>query len=285
MWRPFSIRSILIFLAALAPAAPPELKLPLKPNSVRFAVIGDSGTGENAQYQTAAEMAECHSRFPFDFVIMLGDNIYGGHSPADFKRKFEDPYRPLLDASVKFYASLGNHDQTNERLYKPFNMDGKRYYTFKRGSAQFFALDSNYMDPQQLDWLTHALQDSGSAWKICYFHHPLYSHAKAHGADVDLRSRLEPLFQVHGVNVVWSGHDHDYERMKPQNGVVYFVLGNSGQLRFHDLRPSPETAKGFDTDQSFALVEIAEDALYFQTVSRTGQTVDSGIVEPRPKPH
>ena len=69
---------------------------------------------------------------------MLGDNIYGGKSPADFKRKFEDPYRPLLDAGVKFYASLGNHDDTNERLYKPFNMDGKRYYSFKRGNARVF---------------------------------------------------------------------------------------------------------------------------------------------------
>jgi hypothetical protein len=277
MRRIFSI--LVLFLAALAPAAPPELKLPLQANSVRFAVIGDSGTGQKGQYETAERMTEYHAAFPFDFVIMLGDNIYDGHAPADFKSKFEDPYRPLLDASVKFYASLGNHDDLNARLYKPFNMDGKRYYTFKRANAAFFALDSNYMDPEQLDWLDHALQDSNAAWKICFFHHPLYSHAKAHGSDLDLRKRIEPMLQARGVNVVWSGHDHNYERMKPQGGIVYFVLGNSGQLRFHDLRPSPDTAKGFDTDQSFGLVEIAGDKLYFQTVSRTGQTVDSGIVE------
>jgi len=276
---------ILLFLTALMPASPPELKLPVKPNSIRFAVIGDSGTGESAQYETAAEMATYRAQFPFDFVIMLGDNIYGGHSPADFKSKFEEPYRPLLDAGVKFYASLGNHDETNARLYKPFNMDGKRYYSFKRANAEFFALDSNYMDPQQLDWLGKALQDSSSAWKICYFHHPLYSHAKAHGPDADLRKRLEPIFQAHGVNVVWSGHDHDYERIKPQNGIAYFVLGSSGQLRFHDLKPSPDTAKGFDTDLTFALVEIAGDTLYFQAVSRTGQMVDSGIVELEGKSH
>ena len=184
--------TLLVFalLANLVSAEAPGLKLPLNANSVRFGVIGDSGTGGKAQYQTAAAMAAIHSRFPFDFVIMLGDNIYGGNSPADFQKKFGDPYRPLLDAGVKFYASLGNHDQTNERLYKPFNMDGKRYYSFKRGNAEFFALDSNYMDPPQLDWLQSQLSGSRSTWKICFFHHPLYSHAHAHGPDTDLRRLL-----------------------------------------------------------------------------------------------
>ena len=270
----------LIFLiGSLLGAEAPELKLPLKPNSVKFGVIGDSGTGEKAQYETAAEIVAVHERFPFDFVIMLGDNIYGGKSPADFKRKFEDPYQPLLDAGVKFFAALGNHDETNERLYKPFNMDGKRYYSFKRGNAEFFVLDSNYMDPGQIDWLQAQLNGSHAAWKICYFHHPLYSNARAHGPDTDLRKLLEPILESHGVAAVFAGHEHVYERLTPQNGIAYFVLGNSGQLRYHDLRKSPETAKGFDTDRTFGLVEIDGNQLYFQVVSRTGATVDSGVVE------
>jgi hypothetical protein len=276
-------RAILLLfaiLASLVSAETPELRLPLKANSVRFAVIGDSGTGEPAQYETAAEMAAVHDRFPFEFAIMLGDNIYGGKSPADFKRKFEDPYKPLLDAGVKFFASLGNHDQTNERLYKPFNMDGKRYYNFKRGNAEFFALDSNYMDREQLDWLQSQLSGSRAAWKICYFHHPLYSDARAHGPDYDLRKLLEPVFQAHGVTVVFAGHEHVYERLQPRNGISYFVLGNSGQLRYHDLRPSAEMAEGFDTDRTFGLVEIAASQFYFQVISRTGETVDSGVLEP-----
>ncbi len=279
----FMRRAILLLfaiLASLVSAETPELRLPLKANSVRFAVIGDSGTGEPAQYETAAEMAAVHDRFPFEFAIMLGDNIYGGKSPADFKRKFEDPYKPLLDAGVKFFASLGNHDQTNERLYKPFNMDGKRYYNFKRGNAEFFALDSNYMDREQLDWLQSQLSGSRAAWKICYFHHPLYSDARAHGPDYDLRKLLEPVFQAHGVTVVFAGHEHVYERLQPRNGISYFVLGNSGQLRYHDLRPSAEMAEGFDTDRTFGLVEIAASQFYFQVISRTGETVDSGVLEP-----
>jgi hypothetical protein len=271
--------SLLLLVCLARGADAPELKLPLKPDSVRFAVIGDSGTGESAQTETAAEMASIHDRFPFEFVLMLGDNIYGGKTPEDFKRKFEDPYRALLDGGVKFFASLGNHDQTNERLYKPFNMDGRRFYNFKRGNVEFFALDSNYMDGEQLDWLRKQLDSSHAAWKICYFHHPLYTHARFHGPDVDLRKLIEPILVQYGVKVVWAGHEHVYERLKPQNGITYFVLGNSGELRYHDLRPSADTAKGFDTDRTFALLEISGKQLFFQIVSRTGETVDSGTID------
>lgn len=276
-------RAFLLLLSVVAALAA-DLKLPLKPKSVRFAVIGDNGTGEKPEYQVGRQLANFHDAFPFDFVIMLGDNMYGGESPADFKKKFEDPYKPLLDAGVKFYASLGNHDDPNQRFYKPYNMDGKRYYNFKRGDAQFFALDSTYMDPVQLQWIDNELSSSNAGWKICFFHHPLYSHGKMHGSDVDLRGRLEPMFQRLGVSVVFSGHDHIYERLKPQGGINYFVLGNSGQLRLHGLNPSEDTAKGFATDRTFGLVEIAGDELYFQIVSRTGETVDFGTLEKRVAP-
>ncbi len=157
----------------------PGLKLPLEPKSVRFAVIGDSGTGDREQYDVAKQMEIYRQKVEFDFVIMLGDNIYGNHSPKDFANKFEQPYKSLLDAGVKFYASLGNHDDPGvERLYKPFNMGGERYYSFQKGDVGFFVLDSNYMDPGQLDWLEQALNKSKAKWKICYFHHPLYSDGK-----------------------------------------------------------------------------------------------------------
>jgi DNA repair exonuclease SbcCD nuclease subunit len=261
-----------------------DLRLPLQDKSLRFAVIGDSGTGLGPQYDVAKLMAQYHQKFPFDFVIMLGDNIYGGHSASDLKKKFEDPYQPLLQAGVKFYASLGNHDDpATEMSYKPFNMNGKRYYDFRSGNAHFFALDSDYMDPDQLTWLQQNLSADDSSWKLVFFHHPLYDDAKFHGADPDLRSELEPIFIKTGVNVVLSGHEHVYERIKPQHGIYYFVLGNSGQLRAHNLNPSDQMAKGFDTDRDFMLVEIAGDQLYFQTISRTGETVDSDVLKKQPK--
>ena len=271
-----------------APAAPQsqiELKLPLEQKSVRFAVVGDNGTGEQPQYDIAAEMEAYENVVHYQFVIMMGDNIYGGHKPKDFERKFETPYKPLLDADVKFYACLGNHDNSDETLYKPFNMNGQRYYTFKKGDVQFFALDSNYMDPTQLDWIQQQLSGSSAKWKIAFFHHPLYSDGRFHGPDVDLRNQLMPIFEKYGVNVVMSGHDHVYERFKPESGIYFFLVGNSGELRYHNLRHDSDImAAGFDTDRTFMLVEIAGDKLYFQTITRTGQTVDSGVLQKQPKP-
>ena len=275
---PATSTSIAVPVDNVSRVPPVELVLPLKTQSVRFAVIGDSGTGDRSQYEVAQQMARYHEQFPFDFVIMLGDNLYGGNSPTNFERKFERPYQALLDAGVQFYASLGNHDNPNERFYKPFHMGGDRYYNFVKRNVGFFALDSNYMDPQQLNWLEQRLHSADSAWKLCFFHRPLYSDGKFHGPDLDLRARLEPLFEKYGVDVVFSGHEHFYERLKPQHGVYYFILGNSGELRFRNLRPSVTMAKGFDVDRGFMLVEVAGDELYFQTISRAGLTVDSGTL-------
>ena len=259
----------------------PGFAFPLQTDSVRFAIIGDSGTGDAPQYAVAAQMLKQHATLPFTFVLMMGDNIYGGHKPADLKKKFADPYQQLMADQVTFYASLGNHDNPAEVSYQPFNMGGKRYYNFRKGNAEFFALDSNYMDPTQLDWLEKQLSASTAAWKICYYHHPIYSDARFHGPDPDLRQRLEPLFQKYGVDVVFSGHEHVYERIQPQHNIYYFILGNSGELRPHDLKRSPNIVKGFDTDRCFAMFEIAGNNMYFETVSRPGEIVDSGIL---PKP-
>jgi hypothetical protein len=253
-------------------------KLPLKPNSIRFAVIGDTGTGEIPQFQIAQQMEHIHADFPFEFVLMLGDNIYGNNDANGFKRKFEDPYQALLRSGIKFYATLGNHDDPNQRLYKPFNMDGKRFYSFKKDDVHFFALDSNYMTPEQLVWIQKELSSSSAKWKVCFFHHPLYSHARFHGPDLDLRKQLEPILQQCGANLVLNGHEHVYERLKPQHGIQYFVLGSGGQLRNGDLQPSPDTGKGFDSDRAFALMEATGDELYFQVISARKQIVDSGVL-------
>lgn len=279
-----SFYSVLFFLSVCvssisAGAQHVAVKLPLHAGSVRFAVIGDSGTGNKEQFEVAQELERYRQDVKFDFVIMLGDNIYGGHSASDFKRKFEEPYKSLLDAGVKFYASLGNHDDPNiERLYKPFNMNGERYYTFKRGNVQFYALDSTYMDTRQLTWLEQNLRSSNAGWKICYFHHPLYSDGKMHGPDLDLRNQLTPLLKAYGVNAIFSGHEHAYERIKPQNGIYYFIQGDSGKLEHHDFHRSEQMQTSYDRDRTFMLVEIDGDNLYFQTVARSGETVDAGVL-------
>jgi predicted MPP superfamily phosphohydrolase len=261
-----------------------QLTLPLHSGSVRFAAFGDMGNGSTQQYQLAGVMNSLHEKFSFDFVVMLGDNIYGGNTPTDFSKKFEMPYKSLLDHGVKFYASLGNHDNAAvEKAYKPFNMNGQQYYTYKKGNVQFFALDSNYMDPKEVAWLTKELQNSGSDWKICYFHHPLYSSAAYHGSSLELREILEPLLVQYGVQVVLTGHDHVYERIKAQKGIYYFVAGSGGELRRGNLRKTELTEVGYDQDQVFLLLEISGDELDFQAVSRVGKTVDSGSIHRNPK--
>jgi calcineurin-like phosphoesterase family protein len=261
-----------------------EFALPSAPGSVKFGVLGDAGSGDPPQYQIADQMVRFHEKFPFDRVIMLGDNIYGGQGPQDLVRKFSQPYKGLLDLGVKFYASLGNHDSPANNQYPLWNMNGQRYYTYSTKNVRFFSLDSNQVDRKELAWLEDALKNAQEDWKICYFHHPMYSDGGTHGSAIDVRVLFEPLFVTYGVNVVFAGHDHIYERLTPQKGIQHFVEGAGGQLRKGDTRRSPMTAAVFDQDQSFMLVEIDGNRLSFQAISRTGVTVDSGTIQRQVRP-
>ena len=228
-------------------------------------------------------MAALRARFPFEMVITPGDNIIGDQDdPSDLAEKFERPFRPLLDAGVRFYASLGNHDKEANRLYPPFNMNGQRYCTFVKKNVRFFVLDTNRLDRPQLAWLEQALRSSTDDWKICAFHHPLYSDGLTHGPSLELRVMLEPILVRHGVDAVFSGHDHIYERLKPQKGIHYFVAGAGGQ-HGRGILPGAATAASFEEDRSFMAVEVSGNQLYFQAVSRAGASVDAGIIDRRPK--
>jgi predicted phosphodiesterase len=277
-------RTIVLALALAtivgAGALAQELTLPNRADSLKFALIGDSGTGNSDQYRVAKVLTGMLQKFKYEFVVMMGDNMYGGESSRDFQRKFEEPYKDIMKAGIKFYAALGNHDSPNQAMYKNFNMGGERYYTFKpKGGIRFFALDSNYMDKVQLAWLEKELKASGSDWKIAFFHHPIYSsEAGRHGSDTALRDQLEPLFLKYSVDVVLSGHEHFYVRLKPQKGIQYFVSGNSGKVRRGDIGNDPNVGKGFDQGYAFMLMEIAGDQLHFQAISDQGKTIDSGIV-------
>ena len=271
-----SAAAILCLLFLLGGAASGLTTLPNRSDSVKFAVIGDAGTGGREQYEVAVRMSEARASFPYDLVLMVGDNFYGGQRPADLIRKFDEPYRALLSAGVVFQAAIGNHDELRTIDYPPLHMRGQRYYTFARRNVRFFALDTNALDAAQLQWFEAALTDAREQWKICFFHHPLYSNAGRHGASVDIRTLLEPILLKHGVDVVFSGHDHVYERLAPQKGIQYFVTGASGQLRTGNMRLSPQTAAAFDRDQSFLLVEVSGPQLFFEAVSRQGVRIDSG---------
>jgi predicted phosphodiesterase len=266
-----------------------SISLPRFEGSVKFLVMGDSGSGSRRQFELADKMVAARAQFPFEFAVMLGDNLYGRESPSAYVDRFERPYKGLLDEGVEFFASLGNHDSPNQRMYKRFNMEGHRYYSFSRGPVEFFVMDSTYMDRVQLAWLERELDGSRARWKIAYGHHPLYSSGERHGSELDLRTLVEPLFVKFGVDVVLAGHEHFYERINPQQGIYYFTSGAAGKLRKGNIRRGGLTAAGYDQDLSFMLMEIEGDELHFQVIARSGATVDSGVVArpadpPRPSP-
>jgi hypothetical protein len=252
------------------------------PNTLRFAVLGDFGTGSKEQYEVADRLWEAHQQDPFNLVLALGDNMYGSQKPGDFVVKFERPYARLLAAGVRFQAILGNHDKPANRDYPAYNMGGQRFYTYTRAHVQFVALDSNIMEPQQIAWLETTLAAATVPWKIVYLHHPLYSNGGRHGSNIELRVALEPILVKYGVQVVFSCHEHVYERLKPQRGITHFVAGSGGKLRKGDVRPAATTAAAFDQDQAFMLVDIIGNELRFETISRTGAIVDSGVIQRRP---
>ena len=262
------------------------LTLPNRATSVKFAVIGDSGRGNRPQHEVAAQMLAYRERFPYAFVLMLGDNIYEGPATTeDYRKKFEEPYRALLDEGVKFYAVLGNHDDPLQVRYPLFNMDGERYYSFAPPEdvlakivtrVEFFALDSTRLDRGQLQWFDERLAASKAVWKVCFFHHPLYTSGRYRTSSRLHRLILEPLLLEHAVDVVFSGHEHIYQRSALQGGIQYFVSGGAGSLRPGDGAPSSQVARTFDGDYHFMLIEIDGRELHFQAISRTGRTIDAG---------
>ena len=279
--------------SAVGDVPPDTLTLPNDDISIKFAVIGDSGRGSPEQHAIAAQMEAYRRRFDYRFVLMAGDNIYEGPvTPEDYRLKFEAPYKQLLDAGVKFYAVLGNHDDPRQVHYPPFHMDGDRYYTFTPPvnliskldtSVRFFAIDSTRLDGEQIEWLQKELERSTADWKILLMHYPIYSTGR-----YTLRARrqrfvLEPSLVAGGIDVTFAGHEHIYQRSRPQNGILHFISGGAGSLRVGDARPSADVAKSYDRDYHFMLVEVSDDRLFFQAINRKGQTIDAGSLR-RPKP-
>ncbi len=268
---------------------------------VRFAVIGDQGTGKKGQYEIAELMAAWHRRLPYKFVITLGDNFYGfwflDGGKGLFRERFDKPYAELLRRGVIFRASIGNHDKTADMIAdkERFHIEGDRgYYTFTAGSdpensgasgkpwVQFFVLNSDLEELRvpgrcaeqgQCRWLKRELAKSTAIWKIAYFHHPLYSTGQ-HGSDLPLRKTLEPILTdaEYGVDLVFAGHDHFYQRFPPQRGVYHIVSGAAGEVRKGDasssLEKAPTPACSEDSQQHFLLVEAEPERLRLRAVSR-----------------
>lgn len=263
------------------PQANAQQQVPQVVSNISFAAIGDMGSGLPGQIKLANQMIKAYQEKPYTHVLMLGDNIYPDGDVKKYgKSRFSDPYKPLLDAGVQFKATLGNHDvlTTHTKENMAFFKMPAKYYDFINGPVHFFVLNTNSYTAVQQKWLEERLQTATEPYKIVYGHHPVFSSGM-HGSSKDLQRTLKPLLEKYKVQAYLCGHDHDYERFAPVNGVLYIVSGGGGA----SLRPFSKVEKGSLVRQStfeFLRFDLNQDKLGFKVVNAEGKTIDQGTLSP-----
>ena len=253
-------------------------------DSVRFLAVADTGSGDANQRAVGQQMALAHKRRPVDLVVLGGDNIYPSGDLSMVESTFQRPYAELLRAGVPFHAVLGNHDIRTANgvppgAYKPFGMKG-RYYNLRRGPVEFFMLDTNgNADWQrQISWLRAVLAQSRAPWKVVVGHHPIYSSG-FYGNDPHLAAKLTALMRRHGVQLYINGHEHNYERSKPIQGITYLVVGGGGA----SLRPVLATHQSARAASVFSFAEITSSPVELKLWAwdKNGQPIDQAVIARR----
>ena len=245
--------------------------------TLRILALADAGGGNAPQQAVADQMAAVHRQRPVDLVIMAGDNIYDNGNLNRVEATFLRPYRQLLEARVPFHAVLGNHDIRTDNgdpqvRYPLFGMKG-RWYTLRRGPVEFFMLDTNVNAAwqHQLPWFKQALASSTAPWKVVVGHHPIRSSG-LYGDDPVAIARLVPWMQRHGVQLYINGHDHNYERSKPIDGITYLTVGGGGAT-LRPVLPGPNRARAVSA-YSFAELSFTPTELTIEAWNSQGQRLD-----------
>ncbi len=291
---------------------------PDKSRKLAFFVIGDYGTGKPPQYAIAEAMwkefePRNRSDNPVRFVLTTGDNIYAdrilgliptrsGDKDSHWERKFFQPYERLL-RNIPFYPTLGNHDSKGSESAGDLGayldnffpaLEPARYYAFSFGGlAEFFALDTTEkaLHGSQMQWLRQALAAAKATWKIAYYHHPPFNAGPGHGASLDSLRPLVDLSRQTGVQVVFNGHEHNFqfsERNIKTGNARYVITGAGGMLRRNDIRGKMQDAyiAGWAPQSHFLLVEIEDRTMKIMPLSseavdvrdQDGNTVPMPIV-------
>lgn len=245
--------------------------------SFRFAAVGDIGDGSPAQKQVADAIAAEHARRPLDLLLLLGDLVYPDGDPAEVDKKFRTPYASVFEAGIDMAAVLGNHDIMTdaEAMADAFGMPA-RYYTIARGSVELFALDSSRgtIDQSQVAWFEAALAASRARWKIVFMHVPAFS-AGRHGPHPALQQALVPLLDRFDVQMVITGHDHDYQRSVPIRGTVHVVSGGGCCPR--PVGTASYTARSA-TGLHYVVVEVSETGLVLEAIAVDGTVIDRAVI-------
>jgi hypothetical protein len=243
---------------------------------VRFIAFGDSGGGGSDQYALLEQMYTV----PYELMIHTGDLAYDSGTISQFEDNVFGVYADLFK-NIPFMPAAGNHDYGTLRgapFRDVFNMpgaSGEKWYSYDWGRVHFVALDTESDYATQMTWLEQDLAANQLPWKIIYMHKPPYSSG-THGSDGSLRGKLAPIAEKYGVQLVLAGHDHNYERMKPQNGVAYVVTGGGG-VGTRSVGTSSFTALSVDVIH-FVQVEVGVDELTLHAIDATGREFDSMVV-------
>jgi hypothetical protein len=253
--------------------APAVADLPL----ARIAAAGDTGTGAATERATAEQMTrQANRNGPYDALVLLGDLVYADGDAGLVDEAVTQPFADLLDDGTVLVPVLGNHDyRSNEQADILATLGYERtWYVQRIGPVRIIVLDTERTeDPQQTQWLhkTLATRVEPGTWTIVATHRPAYS-AGLHGSDGDVQTRWAPLFAEYDVPLVISGHDHDYQRSKPIDGVTYVVSGAGA-----DARPTGRadfTAVSASTRHYLDMV-VYEQRLLVRAIDQSGALVDT----------
>lgn len=249
------------------------------PPELHLAVVGDIGYSSSRLDSTAAAIAELDTRQTIDALVLLGDNAYPSGDPAMLGDTVFTPFGPLLDGGTELLAVLGNHDVKDGHAagqVAALGMPG-RWWARHDGDVLIIGLDSNVVDdPAQLAWLERTLASATERWRIVMLHHPPYS-AGYQGSNEDVRRAFVPLFERYGVQLVVSGHDHDYQRSTPINGVTYVVTGGAASTR--RTGEADFTAVSFSWHH-FVEVAVFRDRLVLRAVNQDLRVADEAVIQP-----
>lgn len=250
----------------------PPRPLPGDP-MLRLAAVGDVGDGSADFHETTTEMYEVSRDRHFDVVYLLGDNVYPKGDPAELEDRVLVPLRPILDAGAELRAVLGNHDVMLGRGDEQLELLGMpgRWHAVERGGVLLVGLDTEDDDPDQVTWLEDTLGASAARWKIVVMHRPPYS-AGYQGSSVGLRELYTPIFERHGVNLVLSGHDHDYQRSVPMGGITYIVSGGGSDTRRTGVADFTAVAYA---EQHFVDIAVYADRLLVRAIDSEGRAFDA----------
>lgn len=247
---------------------------PADPPSIRLAVAGDVGTGDTNEYQTAAAMDAAEEERAFDALLLLGDNVYPSGDPDALHERVFDPFADVLDGSTEVLAVLGNHDVRNENgpaQAAALEMPGP-WYSVEFDNTLVVFLDSNQPGAlEQRQWLESTLAESTATWRIVALHHPAFS-AGWHGSDRGVQANFVPLFEAYDVDLVLSGHDHDYQRSKEINGVTYVVTGAAAKLRPAGRADFTEVSW---STYNFVDLAVYEDRIVGQAIDHDERAIDT----------